>query len=228
MSSPQMIQAEAAPAAATVDLKLEVVVIPVADVERSKRFYEGLGWRVDGDFRNGPDWRAVQMTPPGSACSIHFGTSITTAEPGSSRNLYLVVADMEKARAELLERGVDVSEAFHFTSIGGTRLPGRDPDGRSYNTYATFSDPDGNGWLLQEITTRLPGRGFSSLDVPTLTDLLKEAETGHGRYEPTSPTHHWSDWYAAYVVTRAEGRTPEEASTAATRHVDALLQRGRP
>ncbi len=224
MSSPQMVQAEVTPAAATVDLKLEVVVIPVADVDRSKRFYEGLGWRVDGDFRNGPDWRAVQMTPPGSACSIHFGTSITTAEPGSSRNLYLIVSDMEKARAELLARGVDVSEPFHFTSIGGTRLPGRDPEARTYNTFATFSDPDGNSWLLQEITTRLPGRGFGSLDVATLTDLLKEAEQGHGGYEPTAPKHHWSDWYAAYVVARTEGRTPEDAAAAGARRVAAVVR----
>jgi catechol 2,3-dioxygenase-like lactoylglutathione lyase family enzyme len=226
MSSPQLVQAEVTPAAATVDLKLEVVVIPVADVERSRRFYEGLGWRVDGDFRNGADWRAVQMTPPGSACSIHFGAGIMTAEPGSSRNLYLIVSSMEAARAELIERGVDVSEPFHFTSIGGTRLPGRDPARHSYNTYATFSDPDGNSWLLQEITTRLPGRGFSSLDVPTLTELLKDAENGHGQYEPTAPKHHWSDWYAAYIVARTEGRTPDEAAAAGTRRVDAVLQRG--
>ena len=224
MSSPQMVKAEAAPTAATVDLKLEVVVIPVADVDRSKRFYEGLGWRLDIDFATGPDFRAVQMTPPGSPCSIHFGTGITTAEPGSSRNLYLIVSNIDMARAELISRGADVSEPFHFTSLGGTRLPGRDPDGHTYNTYATFSDPDGNSWLLQEITTRLPGRGFSSLDVTTLTELLKDAENGHGQYEPTAPKHHWSDWYAAYIVARGEGKTAEEAAAAGTRHVDALLQ----
>ena len=224
MSSPQMAQVEVAAAAATVDLKLEVVVIPVSDVDRSKRFYESLGWRLDGDFTNGPDWRGVQMTPPGSACSIQFGTSLRPSAPASSPNLYLVVSNMDEARAELLGRGIEVSEPFHFTSIGGTPLPGRDPDGRSYSTYATFSDPDGNGWLLQEITARLPGRGFSSLDVGTLTELLRDAEKGHGHYEPTSPKHHWSDWYAAYVVARAEGRTPEEAAAAGTRHVDAILQ----
>jgi catechol 2,3-dioxygenase-like lactoylglutathione lyase family enzyme len=223
MSSPQMAQAERTPAAATVDLKLEVVVIPVADVDRSKRFYESLGWRLDGDFTNGPDWRGVQMTPPGSACSIQFGTSLRPSAPGSSPNLYLVVSNMDEARAELLERGIEVSEPFHFTSIGGTRLPGRDPAGHSYNTYATFSDPDGNSWLLQEITTRLPGRGFSSLDVATLTELLKDAENGHGQYEPTAPKHHWSDWYAAYVVARTEGRTSDEAAAAGTRRVDAIL-----
>ena len=228
MSSPHMVQADATPAAATVDLKLEVVVIPVADVERSKRFYQSLGWRVDGDFTNGPDWRAVQMTPPGSPTSIHFGMGITAAAPGSVQNLYLAVSDMDAARAELIGRGADVSEPFHFTSIGGTRLPGRDPEGRTYNTYATFSDPDGNSWLLQEITTRLPGRGLSSPDVATLTQLLKDAEQAHGRYEPGAPDHHWSDWYAAYVVARAEGRTPEDAAAAGNHRVDAVLQRGRP
>jgi len=224
MSSPQMVRSETTPAAARVDLKLEVVVLPVADVERSKRFYEGLGWRVDGDFTNGPEWRAVQMTPPGSPCSIHFGKGITTAEPGSIRNLYLAVSSIEAARTELIGLGADVSEPFHFTSIGGPRLPGRHPEGRSYSTYATFSDPDGNSWLLQEITTRLPGRGFSSLDVATLTALLKDAEQGHGQYEPTAPKHHWSDWYAAYIVARGEGKTADEAAAAGTRHVAAMRQ----
>jgi len=215
MSSPQMVRSETTPAAARVDLKLEVVVLPVADVERSKRFYEGLGWRVDGDFTNGPEWRAVQMTPPGSPCSIHFGKGITTAEPGSIRNLYLAVSSIEAARTELIGLGADVSEPFHFTSLGGTRMPGRDPEAHTYNTYATFSDPDGNSWLLQEITTRLPGRGFSSLDVATLTELLKDAENGHGQYEPTAPKHHWSVWYAAYIVARGEGKTAEEAAVPA-------------
>ena len=228
MSTPQMVRPEAAPAAATVDLKLEVVVIPVADVERSKRFYESLGWRVDGDFRNGPDWRAVQMTPPGSPASIHFGTGITALAPGSVKNLYLAVSDMTAARAELIGRGVDVSEPFHFTSIGGAPQPGPHPDGRSYATHATFSDPDGNSWLLQEITTRLPGRGISSPDVATLTQLLKDAEQAHGQYEPAASTHHWSDFYAAYVVARSEGRTADEAAAAGTRRIDAVLQRGRP
>ena len=221
MSSPQMVKATPIPTAATVDLKLEVVVLPVADVDRSRRFYEGLGWRLDIDFTTGPDWRAVQMTPPGSPCSIHFGKGITTAAPGSIRNLYLVVSDIEAARAELIGRGADVSEPFHFAGLGGRAVPGPDPDGRSYSTYATFSDPDGNSWLLQEITTRLPGRGFSSLDVATLTELLKDAENGHGQYEPTAPKHHWSDWYAAYIVARGEGKTAEEAVTVATRHTEA-------
>jgi catechol 2,3-dioxygenase-like lactoylglutathione lyase family enzyme len=210
------------PAAAAVDLKLEVVVIPVSDVSRAKSFYERLGWRVDGDFTNGPDWRAVQMTPPGSPCSIHFGTGITPLAPGSIKSLYLVVSDIDAARRDLISRGADVSEVFHFTSIGGTRMAGRDPEGHSYNAYATFSDPDGNGWLLQEVTTRLPGRGLSNLDVPTLTELLREAETHHGAYESTAPKHHWSDWYAAYIVAREQGKAPDDAVTAGSQHMDAI------
>jgi len=207
--------------AATVDLKLEVVVLPVSDVDRSKRFYEGLGWRVDGDFTNGPDWRAVQMTPPGSPGSIHFGKGITTVAPGSARNLYLVVSDMEAARRELIGRGATVSEPFHFASIGSQPEPGPDPEGRSYFTYATFSDPDGNSFLLQEVKTRFPGRGFSNLDVPNLTELLREAETNHGRYEATAPKHHWSDFYAAYIVAREQGKSPEDAFKDGVRNVEA-------
>ena len=202
------------------DLKLEVVVLPVSDVERSKRFYEGLGWRLDGDFKVGDNWRAVQMTPPGSPCSIHFGTGITAAAPGSVRNLYLVVSDIESARRELIDRGADVSEPFHFASIGGSPIPGLDPDRRSYFSYASFSDPDGNSWLLQEIRIRFPGRGLSNMDVPTLTDLLQETEQRHGQYEPSAPKHHWSTWYAAYLVARQEGRTPEEAAKAGARNVE--------
>jgi len=207
--------------AATADLKLEVVVLPVSDVERSKRFYEGLGWRVDGDFTNGPDWRAVQMTPPGSPCSIHFGKGITTTAPGSVKNLYLVVSDMKVARQELIGRGADVSEPFHFTSIGSAPLPGPDPDGRSYFTYATFSDPDGNSYLLQEIKERFPGRGLSNFDVATLTALLRETEDHHGEYEPTAPKHHWSGWYAAYIVARQQGKTPEEAAKDGAQQIEA-------
>ena len=123
-----------------------------------------------------------------------------------------MVSDIEVARRELIGRGVDVSEAFHFAGFGGPPVPGPSPDGRSYGTFATFADPDGNSFLLQEIKTRLPGRGFSSLDVSTLTELLRETEKHHGEYEPTSPKHHWSDWYAAYIVARQEGKAPEEAS----------------
>jgi catechol 2,3-dioxygenase-like lactoylglutathione lyase family enzyme len=144
-------------------MKLEVVVIPVSDVERTKRFYGSLGWRLDADFTNGSDWRGVQLTPPGSQCSIIFGKGVTTAAPGSAQGLFLVVDDIKAARAELIGCGVDVSELFHFAGVlrvSGTkgREPGPDPEGRSYQTWASFSDPDGNGWLLQEVKTRLPGR----------------------------------------------------------------------
>ena len=197
--------------AATVDLKLEVVVIPVSDVDRAKRFYSGLGWRLDADFPGPENWRVVQFTPPGSPCSIHFGKGVTTAAPGSIKNLYLVVSDIEAARAELIGRGVEVSGTFHFDSFGGAPVPGPAPGGGSYATLATFSDPDGNSWLLQEIKTRLPGRGLSNLDVPALTELLREAEQRHGTYEPTAPKHHWWDFYAAYIVARENGKAPEDA-----------------
>jgi len=141
-----------------VEMKLEVVVIPVSDVDRAKKFYAGLGWREDADFRGAGDWRGVQFTPPGSSCSIHFGRGITTAAPGSVQNLYLVVSDIEAARRELMEHGVNVSETFHFDGFGGKPLPGPHPENDSYATLATFKDPDGNGWLLQQIKKRLPGR----------------------------------------------------------------------
>jgi catechol 2,3-dioxygenase-like lactoylglutathione lyase family enzyme len=207
-----------------VDLKLEVVVLPVSDVDRSKRFYEGLGWRVDADFPGVDGFRVVQMTPPGSPCSIHFGKKVTTAAPGSIKNLYLVVSDIEAARRDLAGRGADVSEAFHFAGFGGPPVPGPEPNGRSYGTYASFSDPDGNTWLLQEIKTRLPGRGLSNLDVATLTDLLQDAENGHGKYEPTAPKHHWSAWYAAYIVARQQGKTPEEAAQEGALNVQRTLR----
>ena len=202
--------------ASTVDQKLEVVVIPVADVDRAKRFYESLGWRLDADFAHGDDWRLVQLTPPGSPCSVMFGKGVTTAVPGSVQGTFLAVDNLETARAELVGRGVDVSEVFHFDEnrlVVGTkgRTPGRDPEGRSYLSFASFSDPDGNSWLLQEVTGRLPGRGLS-LDLATLTALLQETEKRHGQYEPSAPKHHWSEWYAAYIVARIQGRTPEEAA----------------
>ncbi|MEI9939561.1 MAG: VOC family protein [Pseudomonadota bacterium] len=209
---------------ATVDLKLEVVIIPVSDVDRAKRFYENLGWRLDADFTTGEDWRVVQLTPPGSACSVIFGKGITTVAPGSVQGTFLVVSDVAAARAELVGRGIDVSEVFHFQRglrVVGTegRVPGADPEASSYRTWASFSDPDGNSWLLQEIKTRLPGRGFG-LNVPILTELLREAEERHGEYEPTAPKHHWSDWYAAYVVAREQGKTPEEAAKEGARHTE--------
>jgi catechol 2,3-dioxygenase-like lactoylglutathione lyase family enzyme len=212
------------PSAATVDTKLEVVVIPVSDVDRAKRFYGNLGWRLDADFTNGEEWRALQMTPPGSPCSIIFGKGVTTAVPGSAQGLFLVVDDVEEARAALIRNGADVTEAFHFDGpfrVTGTtgRVPGPDPQRNSYRTWASFSDPDGNGWLLQEVTTRLPGRGLS-LDVATLTALLRETEQHHGAYEATAPKHHWSGWYAAYIVARQNGRTPEEAAKDAALHME--------
>ena len=210
--------------AGTVELKLEVVVLPVADVDRAKRFYEGLGWRLDADFRAGDDFRGVQLTPPGSACSIHFGKGVTTAAPGSAKNTYLVVSDIEAARAELLARGVDVSPTFHYDGTW-RRLPGPDPERRSYASLATFNDPDGNTWQLQEITTRLPGRvtepdAKPTMDVAALTELLRETEQGHGKYEATAPKHHWSGWYAAYMVARQSGRTPDDAARDAALHME--------
>ena len=205
---------------ATTDLKLEVVVIPVADVDRAKGFYESLGWRLDADFASGDDWRLVQMTPPGSSCSVMFGKGFTAAAPGSVQGTFLVVDDVDAARTKLIERGVEVSEPFHFqgdllTAQNKGRTPGRDPQGRSYFSFASFNDPDGNGWLLQEVTTRLPGRGLST-DVATLTELLQEAEQRHGAYEPNAPKHHWSVWYGAYIVARQRGRTADEAAKDAT------------
>ena len=215
------------PTAATVDLKLEVVVIPVSDVDRAKRFYGSLGWRLDADFAFDNGFRVVQYTPPGSACSIQFGTNITSAAPGSARGLYLVVSDIETAHDELAGRAVEISDVFHpsapgaqFQSHGSSdRVSGPAPDHASYRSFATFSDPDGNRWLLQEIKTRLPGRGLS-LDVSALTELLRETEAHHGEYEPTARKHHWSGWYAAYNAARERGRTPDEAVKDATFHIE--------
>jgi catechol 2,3-dioxygenase-like lactoylglutathione lyase family enzyme len=144
------------PEIGTIDMKLEVVTLPVSDVDRAKRFYQSLGWRLDADFVFGDDIRAVQLTPPRSGCSISFGKGLTTAEPGSAQRLELVVDDIEAAREDLISRGLEVSELFHRD--GGELLPGPDPERRSYLTYASFSDPDGNGWLLQEVRERPPGR----------------------------------------------------------------------
>jgi catechol 2,3-dioxygenase-like lactoylglutathione lyase family enzyme len=206
------------PAAATVDLKLEVVAIPVSDVDRSKAFYERLGWSLDADFMVGKDFRAVQLTPPGSPCSIHL---VTTAAPGSAQGMFLVVSDLEAARKDLIARGANVSEGFHFDG-DHQAVPGPDAERPSYGSYASFTDPDGNRWVLQQVNTRLPGRGLS-LDVETLTELFQETERRHGTYEPTAPKHHWSGWYAAYVVARERGRTPDEAAKDATLHIEGAL-----
>ena len=207
---------------ARVDMKFEVVVIPVSDVDRAKEFYGRLGWRLDADFATGDDFRVIQFTPLGSGCSVIFGKNVTAAALGSAQGLYLIVSDIEAARAELLARGVEISEVFHDGDgvhagtdeaylFGRLRVSGPDPEHRSYRSFASFRDPDGNGWLFQEITTRLPGRGLS-LDVATLTELLRETEKRHGGYEPTAPNHHWSGWYAAYIAARENGRTPDEAA----------------
>jgi len=219
-------------AAATVDLKLEVVVIPVSDVDCAKHFYERLGWRLDADFAFDKGFRVVQFTPPGSGCSIQFGSHITSAAPGSVQDLYLIVTDIEAARKELVARGAEVSNVFHPSAPGaqfkpaGTsgRVTGSAPEEASYRSFATFSDPDGNGWLLQEVKTRLPGRGLST-DVATLTELLRETEKHHGEYEPTAPKHHWSEWYGTYIVARQRGRTPEEAVRDATLHIEGAVER---
>jgi len=208
------------------DLKLEVVVIPVADVDRAKRFYGDLGWRLDADFAN-KDWRLVQMTPPGSMCSVMFGKGFTTAAPGSVQGTFLVVDNLDSTRVELAGHGVDVSEIFHFDGdrlvVDTTgRTPGRDPQGRSYLSFASFSDPDGNSWLLQEVNGRLPGRGLS-LDLATMTALLQETEKRHGEYEPTAPKHHWSQWYAAYMVARERGKTPDEAAQVARLRIEGAV-----
>jgi catechol 2,3-dioxygenase-like lactoylglutathione lyase family enzyme len=195
----------------TVEMKLEVVVIPVSDVERAKRFYGDLGWRLDADFVKGDALRIVQFTPPGSACSIHFGKGVTSAAPGSAQGLYLVVSDIEAVRAGLVDRGVDVSEVFH-RALGEGPQSGPDPERRSYASFASFSDPDGNGWLLQEVTVRLPGRVDE--DVTTFTSstelatALRHAEVAHGEHEKRTGQRDvdWPDWYAEYIVRERGGK----------------------
>ena len=200
------------PKARRVDMKLEAVVIPVSDVERAKRFYGGLGWRLDADFVVGDEFRGVQFTPPGSPCSIHFGTGLTSAAPGSARGLYLVVSDIEAARAALIDRGVEVSEVFHRAGPGKPPLSGPDPARRSYVSFATFSDPDGNGWLLQEITVRLPGRvdadDTTFTSATELASALRRAAAAHGEHETRTGQHdeNWPDWYAAYMVAEQAGK----------------------
>ncbi|MFL5200200.1 MAG: VOC family protein [Microvirga sp.] len=214
------------PRARTVDMKLEVVVIPVSDVDRAKRFYGDLGWRLDADFATDDDWRAIQFTPPGSGCSVIFGRNVTAAAPGSARGLYLVVSDIEAAREELLRRGVEVSEVFHGADdvragadepyvFGRLRISGPDPERRTYRSCASFSDPDGNGWLLQEVTERLPGR----VDVAPLAQLLRETAEHHDRFEKASAPHDWWDWYAAYLSAREHGSSPADADATADRYM---------
>jgi catechol 2,3-dioxygenase-like lactoylglutathione lyase family enzyme len=225
-----------AASAARVDMKFELVVIPVSDVDRAKEFYAKLGWRLDAEFASGDDYRVIQFTPPGSGGSVIVGKNVTAAAPGSAQGLYLIVSDIEAARRELLGRGVEVSEVFHGGSayagpdepyiFGRLRVNGPDPQHGSYRSFASFRDPDGNGWLFQEVTTRLPGRGLS-IDLATLTELLRETEKRHGEYEPTAPKHHWSGWYAAYIVARENGKTPDEAAKEAALNIQGARDRTR-
>jgi catechol 2,3-dioxygenase-like lactoylglutathione lyase family enzyme len=211
------------PSAATVATKLEVIVIPVSDVDRAKEFYARLGWRLDADFAGGEDFRVIQFTPPGSGCSVIFGKNVTAAAPGSAQGLYLIVSDIEAARSALLDRGVEVSEVFHGAGgvysgtdapylFGRHRVSGPDPEHGSYRSFASFNDPDGNGWLLQEITNRLPGRidpaATTFASVSDLASALRRAEAAHGEHEKRTGQHdaNWADWYAEYMVREQAGQ----------------------
>ena len=205
------------------DMKFEIVVIPVSDVERAKEFYGRLGWRLDADFDNGDDFRVLQFTPPGSGCSVIFGKNVTAAAPGSAQGLYLIVSDIAAARDELRGRGVEVSEVFHSDGVyagsdepylfGRRRISGPDPARGSYRSFASFCDPDGNQWLFQEITTRLAGRIDSGVtSFPSANDLanaFRRAEAAHGKYEARKlggqRDANWPDWYAAYMVAEQAG-----------------------
>jgi catechol 2,3-dioxygenase-like lactoylglutathione lyase family enzyme len=210
-------------AVAKVDMKFEIVVIPVSDVDRAKEFYARLGWRLDADYDNGKDFRVIQFTPPGSGCSVIFGRNVTGAAPGSAQGLYLIVDDIEAARKNLLGHSIAVSEVFHGASdvysgpdepylFGRIRVNGPDPEHRSYRSFASFRDPDGNGWLFQEITTRLPGRIDSAATTfASATDLasaFRRAEAAHGEHEKRTGQRdaNWADWYAAYMVAEQSGK----------------------
>jgi len=216
-----------------VDMKLEVVVLGVADVDRAKAFYGKLGWRLDGDFAMGDDWRVIQFTPHNSDASIIFGRGIASAKPGLADSLVIAVNDLDAACAELISRGVKVSEVFHyadgvFQAGKNARVPGRDPQGRSYFSFASFEDPDGNSWLLQEIPTRLPGREWKltrapSVDVTTLAEILRETSERHDHYEKTHAKHNWWDWYAPYLSARQNGSSPEHAAAAADRFMEEVF-----
>ncbi len=202
-------------------MKLEVVVIPVSDVDRAKGFYGRLGWRLDADYDKGDDFRVIQFTPPGSGCSVIFGKNVTAAAPGSAHGLYLIVSDIEAARDELLGRGVEISEVFHDAGgvyagtdepylFGELRVSGPDPEHRSYRSFASFGDPDGNGWLLQEITARLPDRVAGDTTYASAGDLsqaLRRAEAAHGQHEARTGQRdqNWPDWYAEYMVREQSG-----------------------
>jgi catechol 2,3-dioxygenase-like lactoylglutathione lyase family enzyme len=207
--------------AARLDAKLEIVVIPVSDVDRAKEFYAELGWRLDADFDNGKDFRIIQFTPPGSGCSVIFGKNVTGAAPGSAQGLYLIVSDIQAARKDLLDRGVQISEVFHDEGeyagtdepflFGRVRISGPDSEHRSYRSFASFKDPDGNGWLFQEITARLPGRvdpaatTFASAN--DLANAMRRASVAHGEHEKLigAADPNWPDWYAKYMVAEQAG-----------------------
>jgi len=205
------------------DMKFEIVVIPVSDVDRAKQFYERLGWRLDADFASGDDFRVMQFTPPGSGCSVIFGKNVTAAAPGSAQGLYLIVSDIAAARDELRGRGVEVSEVFHSDGgyagtdepylFGRRRISGPDPEHGTYRSFASFRDPDGNGWLFQEVTTRLAGRIDSAAttfaSANDLASALRRAEAAHGKYEARigqGRDENWPDWYAAYMVAEQSGK----------------------
>jgi catechol 2,3-dioxygenase-like lactoylglutathione lyase family enzyme len=211
------------------NMKLEVVIIPVSDVDRAKAFYEKLGFRLDIDIVN-ENFRGIQFTPPRSEASLIFGKGITSARPGSA-DLVLAVDNIDAARNDLIARGVNVSEVFHYAggpfnnTIKNSRVTGRDPEGRSYFSFASFEDPDGNRWQLQEITARLPGREWETtragtINIGMLAELLHETEQRHGEYEKTHAKHNWWDWYAAYVSARQNGNSSEQAAAAADRYMD--------
>jgi catechol 2,3-dioxygenase-like lactoylglutathione lyase family enzyme len=209
------------PTAATGDMKFEIVVIPVSDTDRAKEFYAKLGWRLDADYDNGKDFRVIQFTPPGSGCSVIFGRNVTTAAPGTAQGLYLIVSDIAAARKALLERGIQISEVFHNEGVyagtddaylfGRLRVSGPDPEHRSYRSFASFKDPDGNGWLFQEITERLAGRidpaatTFASAN--DLANAMRRASAAHGEHEKRigAADPNWPDWYAKYMVAEQAG-----------------------
>src|ERR1700675_1107879 len=203
------------------DMKFEIVVIPVSDVDSAKEFYGRLGWRLDAEFASGDDFRVIQFTPPGSGCSVIFGKNVTAAAPGSAHGLYLIVSDVEAARSELVAHGVAATEVFHDAGgvyagtdqpylFGRLRVSGPDPEHRSYRSFVSFSDPDGNGWLLQEVTTRLPGRVAGDTTYASAGDLsqaLQRAAAAHGQHETRTGQGdaNWPDWYAAYMVAEQAG-----------------------
>ncbi|MGA7316794.1 MAG: VOC family protein [Silvibacterium sp.] len=216
------VQSNDATSAARADMKFEIAVIPVSDVDRAKEFYGGkLGWRLDADYDNGSDFRVIQFTPPGSGCSVIFGKNVTGATPGSAQGLYLIVSDIAATRAELLGQGVEVSEVFHNEGVyagpdepylfGRLRVGGPDSEHRSYRSFASFHDPDGNGWLFQEITTRLPGRVAGDTKYASASDLsqaLRRAAAAHGEHEKRSGgqrDENWPDWYAEYMMREQVG-----------------------